>query len=42
MSNYGNAKLNIFKNINSSQKGFFDNNSIIKKLIKIKKTPLKN
>ena len=34
MSNYGNAKLNIFKNINSSQKGFFNNDSIIKKLIK--------
>ena len=28
MSNYGNAKLNIFKNINSSQKGFFNNDSI--------------
>jgi len=32
MSNYGNAKLNIFKNINSLQKGFFNNDSIIKKL----------
>jgi len=34
MSNYGNAKLKIFKNIDSSQKGFFDNNLILKKLIK--------
>ncbi len=34
MANYGKAKLNIFKNLNNSQKGFFDNNSILKKLIK--------
>ena len=34
MSNYGNAKLNIFKNMNNSQQGFFDNDLILKKLIK--------